>query len=126
MNFEWSTENPEICILNAGGRWNRHIVREEFSVKLGTTGLVVSFPVGWTTDFTSSPAWARGFVSQLGAHAPASLIHDRLLDLGHPREFARNVMNEQLKELSLVPIWRRQIIVLGVFFNDQLIRIKKS
>lgn len=126
MEFEWSTENPEIRILNAGGRWNKHEVREEFSVYCREFNLRLVFPVGWTTDFTSSPAWARGFVSQLGSHSPASLIHDRLLDLGHPRNFARKVMSAQLKELSLVPIWRRQIIVLGVFLNDQLIETKQS
>lgn len=125
MNFVWSTTEPLICILPNGGHWNKFMVLEEFLMRCDKHSLRLTFPVGWETDFTSSPPWSRGFVSQLGAHSPAALLHDRMLDLGHDRHFARSVMNEQLKDLTLVPNWRRYLIIGGIFLNDQKIKLQK-
>jgi Protein of unknown function (DUF1353) len=88
-------------------------------------GLVVlgdvelDFPIGWTTDITSTPQCFAGFISQIGPHSPAAIIHDRLLEK-FPREYARKWMYIQLKELRKVSPISRWLMYLGVWFWDNI------
>lgn len=80
--------------------------------------LKVDFPVGWRTDLTSTPRWLYWLVPQVGAHNPAVLIHDRLLDLGYDRATARRWLVEQLHLLDDVSTVRRTLIHGGVLLRD--------
>lgn len=107
---------PEFQLVSNGGNWNKFCCVKSGEVILNS--YLVSFPEGWETDFTSSPMWARSFVSQLGAHAPAVLIHDKLLDDGCPRAVARYWLDAQLRGLSLVSNAKRRRIVAAVWMYD--------
>lgn len=112
----WLAE-PDCRLIKGDGHWNTFRCVTPGAVMLDD--VVVEFPLGWVTDATSSPVWARSLLPQLGAHVPAALLHDRLLDLGWPRATARYWMNEQLRELTLVSRARRWRMVSGVWLYDQ-------
>ena len=84
----------------------------------GDTQIVVDFEVGWKTDITSSPLLFQALVPQTGPHAPAAVLHDRLLDMGLPRAEARRWMWIQLQQLELVSKSRRRVMYAGVWFWD--------
>jgi hypothetical protein len=78
----------------------------------------VEFELGWRTDVTSTPSFLSPIVPKLGPHAPAALLHDRLLDLGFPRAYARKWMRNQLKALRKVEKWRKWAMHAGVWVYD--------
>ena len=96
--------------------YHRLVCTAPGSVQLG--GLLVDFPLGWRTDLTSTPRPLYSLVPQVGAHNPAVLIHDRLLDLGYPRKTARHWMVKQLLLLNEVSKTRRILIHAGVYARD--------
>lgn len=85
---------------------------------LGGSDDVVDFPKGWVTDVTSSPLILRPLVPQLGPHAPAALLHDRMLETGRKRSQARKWMWRQLKQLPKVCLGRRYAMFIGVWIWD--------
>ena len=101
--------------------FNRHICREPGTAVLDDE-ILVEFPVGWVTDMTSSPWWARTFVPQLGPHVPAVLLHDRLLNLDYDRDTCRFWLREQLKLLPKVPRRHYLFIVAGTTCYDYLLK----
>jgi hypothetical protein len=112
--IDWIRE-PRFELIN-GGSYNRFICTSYGIVRIDNKDILI--PTGWRTDMTSVPAWGRGFVPQLGAHAPAVLVHDRLLDLGYPRKEARRNMIEQLDLLPRVKWWRKWLLINGVRLYD--------
>jgi hypothetical protein len=87
-------------------------------VELGVGGCMLSFPVGWRTDIASVPWFLQSLLSQIGAHAPAALLHDRMLDMGFPRDVARKWMHTQLKQSPRVTRCRRWLMLAGVWCYD--------
>lgn len=121
----WS-KRPEFCLVN-DGYYQTVVCVVDGCVELGDSPLVVTFPVGWKTDVTSTPWFLHSLLSQLGPHSPAAILHDRLLDLGMHREIARYWMVMQLHQLPLVNPWRRRIMHAGVWFFDKILyRLPKS
>ena len=109
----WIRE-PRFELINDGS-YNRFLCTSYGIVRLDNKDVLI--PTGWRTDMTSVPAWGRSLVPQLGAHAPAVLLHDRLLDLGYPRKEARRWLAAQLALLPRVKR-RRFAIVAGVWLFD--------
>lgn len=93
-----------------------HAGRAEFG-----DGTMVDFPLGWGTDITSTPWFLHSLIPQLGPHAPAAILHDRLLDLGVPRKIARRWMRRQLQQLPLVNPWRKFGMIAGVWCFDTFV-----
>lgn len=125
MRVRW-VKAPVFKTIPNGGRYNRNECICSGEVVLtpeNGTQVKVDFPLGWQTDFTTRPRWARLLIDQTGPHIPAIIIHDRLLET-HSRDFARKAMAAQLKALVLVPKWQRRAAVFGVFLNDQLIKYR--
>ena len=120
-NLEWLAI-PRFALLPADGHWNKFECIRSGAVSYN--GEIIDFPIGWTTDVTSSPPWGRSFLSQLGPHAPAALLHDRLLDLNYVRAYARKAMVYQLRLLELVVPWRLQLMAAGVWVGGQWRKIK--
>jgi hypothetical protein len=118
----WIRE-PRFELIN-GGSYNRFLCTSYGIVRIDNKNTLI--PTGWRTDMTSVPAWGRGFVPQLGAHAPAVLLHDYLLDLGWPREAAKRVFIEQLNLLPQVKRWRKWLLVGGVTLYDARIALFPS
>ena len=88
---------------------------------------VVDFPIGWSTDITSTPRIFYSILPQIGGHNSASLLHDRLLDLKWPRHIARHYMRQQLDLLAdsgEVTKFRRSIMLFGVWLYDQYLKLK--
>jgi hypothetical protein len=113
-------KKPVFKLISNEGQYN---VFECIEDGLATYGdVALSFEVGWATDFTSSPLWARSFLPQVGAHAPASLIHDRALSLGLPRHICRAILNDQLKLLQMVSKKKRIMILCGVWLYDMCLK----
>lgn len=67
--------------------------------------LTVSVPRGFKTDLTTR--WFEG------RHTEASVVHDYLLDTGHPFPVANEMMRRAMIDLDVRP-WRRAIIMLGI------------
>lgn len=118
--IEWESE-PEFMVLH-DGFYNRFQCVKSGVVLLD--GKAVGFPPGWVTDFTTGNWLTFIFLPQLGAHVPAALLHDRLLDLGYPRKDARKWMREQLDLLENVHLIRRFVMPLGVRIYDFLKYLK--
>ena len=92
-------------------------------------GRLVEFPMGWTTDVTSTPRCLYWLLPQLGGHNSASLLHDRLLDLGWPRDIARHYMALQLETLGdagEVSRFRRTAMCWGVTAFDFFLKHKSK
>lgn len=87
----------------------------------GDNQLVVKFDYGWPTDISSTPSIFRVFVPQTGPHAPAAVLHDRLLGLGMDRAVARKWMHTQLLHLDKVTKFRRRSMYVGVWAWDMFI-----
>lgn len=121
MNRVSWIDHPEFKLVANGGQWNKFMCISPGVAMIDD--YEVYFPVGWETDFTSSPSWARSLVAQLGTHAPAVILHDRLLDMGASRRIARSWMSLQLKELALVSNAKRWRIVSAVWLYDQKLKI---
>jgi hypothetical protein len=113
---------PQFELIEGAGDYNTFKCVKAGSVKLG--GELIEFEIGWISDMTSSPLWAHSFVPQLGPHAPAVIIHDKLLDMGRPRKEARFWLNKQLLILKRVTPTRRSLIVSGVWFYDMKKRLR--
>lgn len=79
----------------------------------------LEFHLGWRTDITSVPRPLRWLIPQIGPHAPAAILHDRLLDEGVPRRMARRWARIQLDQLKdRVSRFRRMAIMAGIWFWD--------
>lgn len=122
ISIEW-IEIPQFKVLENDGNWN--IFETILPGSVFVNDILVIFPKGWITDFTSSPVWARGLVSQLGPHSPAALLHDRLLVLGYERKFARSVMKKQLELLPKVNKLTAFWMYFGVFGYDCMLSLRK-
>lgn len=120
--IEWIRE-PRFELIN-GDSYNRFLCTSYGIVRINKKDVLI--PTGWRTDMTTVPAWGRGFVPQLGAHAPAVLLHDRLLDLGWSRREARRVFIEQLRLLPRVKWWRKHLLIGGVYLFDARIAMFPS
>lgn len=107
---------PRFELLPWGGLYNRYQALTAGAVLVD--GVVISFPKGWVTDITSSPWWAYSIIAQTGPHAPAALLHDRLLELGYARSYARSVMAMQLRLLVRVHPVHRALMIAGVWLHD--------
>ncbi len=113
--IEW-VEHPQISFVNESP-FTKVICTKPGKVILGET-LAIDFPLGWRTDVTTTPRILLPLIPQIGAHNPASLLHDRLLDLGYPRHIARQWMVLQLKELKDVSKARELLMHVGVMLLD--------
>ena len=120
LSVEWVLR-PRLELISNNGMWNKFEVFREGVVVLRENGesLEIKFPVGWKTDVTSSPEILRSLVPQVGAHKPASILHDRLLDL-FDRDVARFWLHVELEQLDLVKPLRKFYIKKGVFLFDKL------
>ena len=98
---------------------------QEFHYFVGPEGsdYIISIRAGFETDFASIPRFARLFISPVGLHAKAALIHDALYrgkaelqGWRHP-DFTRHkcdfVFREAMKILN-VPFTRRWLMYLSV------------
>jgi hypothetical protein len=80
------------------------------------SGKEIIVPKGFETDFASIPRIARLFISPVGLHAKAALVHDLLYsNRNHTmtRLQADNVFLEAMGVLK-VPLFRRTAIYLAV------------
>jgi hypothetical protein len=111
--IQWS-EEPVFELVNSDRNFNSFVCSKPGSVRLKGVG-VIEFHVGWPTDVTSSPWYVQWLIPQLGPHAPAAVLHDRLIGLGFPTAVARKWMHLQLKQLPKVKWWRRMAMVTGVW-----------
>lgn len=112
----WVTE-PEFALINADSNFNRFRCIKAGEVQLRDVGSI-KFELDWVTDVTTSPWYAQWLVPQLGPHAPAALLHDKLLELGFPRAEARRWMVKQLRLLPKVSRLRKISMTAGVAALD--------
>jgi len=115
-------DNPRFELITDDGQCNRFRCVEEGLATLGGN-MSVRFPKGWISDVTSTPLLLHPFLPQLGPHAPAALLHDRLLNLGKKRSLARLWMWRQLKQLDNVTRSRRYVMFLGVWIWDHFTKV---
>lgn len=121
MTIRWVAK-PVFELIENEGNWDKFITVREGIVVVNDE--IIRFPIGWVTDITSSPLWARGFVGQLGPHSPAALIHDRLLETGHSRKYSRQVMKKQLDLLEKVGKLTKWWMFCGVWVYDVFSKTK--
>jgi Protein of unknown function (DUF1353) len=113
----WSVQ-PVFSLIN-DGYFNQMICTTAGEARLGHDRSLV-FPLGWRTDITSTPWYFSSLLSQLGPHAPAAIIHDRLLNLGFSRAYAWKWMRLQLRQLPRVTRPRRWFMLGGTWLYDVL------
>lgn len=113
-------ERPEFELIQDDHRFNKFRCFVPGRAKL-SDGRVVEFEIGWVTDVTSAPTIMAIVLAQLGPHAPAALLHDKLLELGLPRKYARRWMKVQLSQLDNVKKWRKHAMYYGVYFYDVVV-----
>lgn len=100
---EWRLDAPETFRLPIP----RPPGWEGYADELRTGETTIIVPAGFVTDFASVPGWAQSFVSRVGKHARAALLHDFLYEnrIGS-RKVADWVFREQMRRDGVV--WLRR------------------
>lgn len=66
---------PKLTVFNDGVYF---LLLAELVYEIASTGLTVTVPKGFVTDFASIPAPFRAFLSPVGQHGRAAIVHDYL------------------------------------------------
>lgn len=112
---------PRFELLRNDDMWNMfECIEEGWAVYTDSHKCVISlrFEVGWKTDISSTPSWARSFLSQTGPHSPAALVHDKALEMGLSRKIARNILKDQLKYLDKMSKFKKMLMITGITLYD--------
>lgn len=123
----WWVSSPDFGLYCDDQMYDKVICTRRGLARLVEPGgdyLEVDFPEGWVSDVTSSPLAFRMLVPQLGPHAPAAILHDRLLNTGFARGDARRWMWVCLSGLHQAHWLRRFAMYAGVLCWDVLVAVK--
>ena len=83
-------------------------------IYITNNGNKIEVPIGFRTDFASVPRPFRVFISTVGQHNGADVIHDYLIESKMvPRKQADKIFLEALKDLK-VNWFKRRIMYTGV------------
>ena len=95
------------------GRW---ILVEPFSYEIGDkgSGILISVPAGFVTDFASVPRILRWLIDTVGTHGKAAVLHDYLYSRGVPTRLIADAVFLEAMGVLGVPCLRRWLMFHGV------------
>lgn len=126
MSVEWKVI-PRLEIISNDGQWNHFKCFQAGEAIWTDDNLnthIIDFPIDWRTDVATVPMPLRVVLSQIGAHSPAAILHDRALDMGWERRQARALMIDELATLRRLNTIQKTAMIAGVFIWDQILKIK--
>ena len=109
-----SFTTPLIVTILPDGR--RGKLFHQFTYHIGTkySKDFITVPVGFVTDFASSPFFVWSFIPPWGRYGKASVLHDYCYSINlHNRKWADSVFREAMI-VGGTPIWKAKLMYWGV------------